>query len=201
MSGKRAFDLVFAAMGLALFAPLLLIILVLILLEDGAPVVFAQQRVGRHFRPFTLYKLRSMRNGKVTRVGGWLRKTGLDEILQFINVLKGSMSLVGPRPLTREDARRLNLYDENLPRFRLRPGITGMAQLYAGQGFRVTQFLERNYIERQSLCLDLLLVLCSLLVSLFGKQRFLVWLRRERNRRVRIKWRRGLMAFLKPHHR
>ncbi|MET0063997.1 MAG: sugar transferase [Candidatus Thiodiazotropha endolucinida] len=201
MSGKRAFDLVFAAMGLALFAPLLLIILVLILLEDGAPVVFAQQRIGRHFRPFTLYKLRSMRNGKVTRVGGWLRKTGLDEILQFINVLKGSMSLVGPRPLTREDARRLNLYDENLPRFRLRPGITGMAQLYAGQGFRVTQFLERNYIERQSLCLDLLLVLCSLLVSLFGKQRFLVWLRRERNRRVRIKWRRGLMAFLKPHHR
>ncbi|MES9987844.1 MAG: sugar transferase [Candidatus Thiodiazotropha endolucinida] len=201
MSGKRAFDLVFAAMGLALFAPLLLIILVLILLEDGAPVVFAQQRIGRHFRPFTLYKLRSMRNGKVTRVGGWLRKTGLDEILQFINVLKGSMSLVGPRPLTREDARRLNLYDENLPRFRLRPGITGMAQLYAGQGFRVTQFLERNYIERQSLCLDLLLVLCSLLVNLFGKQRFLVWLRRERNRRVRIKWRRGLMAFLKPHHR
>ncbi|MEW7993501.1 MAG: sugar transferase [Candidatus Thiodiazotropha endolucinida] len=201
MSGKRAFDLVFAAMGLALFAPLLLIILVLILLEDGAPVVFAQQRIGRHFRPFTLYKLRSMRNGKVTRVGGWLRKTGLDEILQFINVLKGSMSLVGPRPLTREDARRLNLYDENLPRFRLRPGITGMAQLYAGQGFRVTQFLERIYIERQSLCLDLLLVLCSLLVNLFGKQRFLVWLRRERNRRVRIKWRRDLMAFLKPHHR
>ncbi|MFC1311662.1 MAG: sugar transferase [gamma proteobacterium symbiont of Clathrolucina costata] len=188
-------------MGLALFAPLLLIILVLILLEDGAPVVFAQQRIGRHFRPFTLYKLRSMRNGKVTRVGGWLRKTGLDEILQFINVLKGSMSLVGPRPLTREDARRLNLYDENLPRFRLRPGITGMAQLYAGQGFRVTQFLERIYIERQSLCLDLLLVLCSLLVNLFGKQRFLVWLRRERNRRVRIKWRRDLMAFLKPHHR
>ncbi|MBT3014494.1 MAG: sugar transferase [Candidatus Thiodiazotropha sp. (ex Clathrolucina costata)] len=188
-------------MGLALFAPLLLIILVLILLEDGAPVVFAQQRIGRHCRPFTLYKLRSMRNGKVTRVGGWLRKTGLDEILQFINVLKGSMSLVGPRPLTREDARRLNLYDENLPRFRLRPGITGMAQLYAGQGFRVTQFLERNYIERQSLCLDLLLVLCSLLVNLFGKQRFLVWLRRERNRRVRIKWRRDLMAFLKPHHR
>ncbi|MCU7942012.1 MAG: sugar transferase [Candidatus Thiodiazotropha sp. (ex Cardiolucina cf. quadrata)] len=200
MSGKRAFDLVFAAMGLALFTPSLLIILVLILLEDGAPVVFAQQRIGRHFNPFTLYKLRSMRNGKVTRVGGWLRKTGLDEILQFINVLNGSMSLVGPRPLTREDARRLNLYDENLPRFRLRPGITGMAQLCAGQGFRVTQFLERNYIERQSLCLDLLLVLCSLLVNLFGKQRFLVWLRRERNRRVRIKWRRDLMAFLKPHH-
>ncbi|MEW7973852.1 MAG: sugar transferase [Candidatus Thiodiazotropha endolucinida] len=116
MSGKRAFDLVFASMGLALFAPLLLIILALILLEDGAPAVFAQERLGRHFRSFTLYKLRSMRNGKVTRVGGWLRKTGLDEILQFINVLNGSMSLVGPRPLTREDARRLNLYDEDLSR-------------------------------------------------------------------------------------
>ncbi len=70
MSGKRAFDLVFASMGLVLFAPLLLIILVLILLEDGAPVVFSQQRIGRHFRPFTLYKLRSMRNRKLTRVGG-----------------------------------------------------------------------------------------------------------------------------------
>ncbi|MES9973193.1 sugar transferase [Candidatus Thiodiazotropha sp. LNASS1] len=86
MSGKRAFDLIFAAMGLVLFSLLLLIILVLILLEYGTPVVFAQERIGRHFRPFTLYKLRSMRNGKVTR------------------------------PLTREDARRLNLYDEDLPR-------------------------------------------------------------------------------------
>ncbi|MBW9267104.1 MAG: sugar transferase [Candidatus Thiodiazotropha sp. (ex. Lucinisca nassula)] len=200
MSGKRAFDLIFAAMGLVLFSLLLLIILVLILLEDGTPVVFAQVRIGRHFRPFTLYKLRSMRNGKVTRVGGWLRKTGLDEILQFINVLNGSMSLVGPRPLTREDARRLNLYDENLPRFRLKPGITGMAQLYAGQGFRITQFLERNYLERQSLRLDLMLVLFSLLVNLFGKRRMLVWLRRARNRRVRIKWHRDLLAFLRLHH-
>ncbi|MES9816351.1 MAG: sugar transferase [Candidatus Thiodiazotropha sp.] len=187
MSGKRAFDLVFASMGLVLFAPLLLIILVLILLEDGAPVVFSQQRIGRHFRPFTLYKLRSMRNRKLTRVGGWLRKTGLDEILQFINVLNGSMSLVGPRPLTREDARRLNLYDENLPRFRLRPGITGMAQLYAGQGIRVTRFLERNYLERRSLRLDLMLVLFSFLVNLFGKRRIMVCLQRGRNRRVRDK--------------
>ncbi|MEW8089291.1 MAG: sugar transferase [Candidatus Thiodiazotropha endolucinida] len=201
MSGKRAFDLVFASMGLALFAPLLLIILALILLEDGAPAVFAQERLGRHFRPFTLYKLRSMRNGKVTRVGGWLRKTGLDEILQFINVLNGSMSLVGPRPLTRDDARRLNLYDENLPRFRLGPGITGMAQLYAGQGLRITQFLERKYLERQSLRLDLMLVLFSLLVNLFGKRRMLVWLQRSRNKRVRIKWHRDLLDFLKLHHR
>ncbi|MEW8143874.1 MAG: sugar transferase, partial [Candidatus Thiodiazotropha endolucinida] len=129
------------------------------------------------------------------------RKTGLDEILQFINVLNGSMSLVGPRPLTRDDARRLNLYDENLPRFRLRPGITGMAQLYAGQGLRITQFLERKYLERQSLRLDLMLVLFSLLVNLFGKRRMLVWLQRSRNRRVRIKWHRDLLDFLKLHHR
>ena len=188
MSGKRAFDLIFAAMRLVLFAPLLLIILVLIMIEDGTPVVFAQERIGRYFRPFTLYKLRSMRNGRVTRVGGWLRKTALDEVLQFINVLTGSMNLVGLRLLTRDDARRLNLHDEELPRFRLRPGITGMAQLYARQGLRVKRFLERKYLEHQSMRLDLLLVLLSFLVNLFGKQRIMVWLRRGRSKRVSKKW-------------
>jgi lipopolysaccharide/colanic/teichoic acid biosynthesis glycosyltransferase len=180
MKTKRIFDLVLSLMGLALFSPLLLVIMAVILIEDGPPVVFAQERVGRDFRPFICLKFRSMRNGRVTRVGAWIRQTGLDELLQFINVLHGSMSIVGPRPLTRDDARRLGLYDEQLPRFRLRPGITGMAQLYGGRGLRVTRFLERRYIERRSIRLDLIIVTLSLLVNLFGKRRVADWLGKRR---------------------
>lgn len=180
MKTKRFFDLVFSLTGLLLFSPLLLVIIAVILVEDGPPVVFTQERVGRDFRPFICLKFRSMRDGRITRVGAWIRQTGLDELLQFINVLNGSMSMVGPRPLTPEDARRLGLYDERLPRFTLRPGITGMAQLYGGRGRRVTRLLERRYIERRSIWLDLIIVVLSLLVNLFGKRRVADWLSRLR---------------------
>lgn len=180
MNAKRVFDLVAALTGLVIFAPLLLVLMALILIDDGRPLFFTQERIGRRLRPFTVFKLRSMRNGRVTGVGRWLRKSGLDETLQFINVLNGSMSMVGPRPLTREDLQRLNLYDRRLPRSDMRPGITGMAQLYAGRGLRATLFLERIYIERQSLCLDSLILLLSLLVNVFGKRRIRGWLDRWR---------------------
>jgi lipopolysaccharide/colanic/teichoic acid biosynthesis glycosyltransferase len=181
MNSKRILDFSLSLLGLALFAPLLLGIMFLIILEDGRPVLFSQQRVGRDLRPFICMKFRSMHNGEITRVGRWIRKTGLDELLQFINVLQGTMSIVGPRPLTRQDAERLGLYDVRLPRYRLRPGITGMAQLYGGRGIRVTRFLERTYIDRQSICLDLIIVILSFLVNIFGKPRvgnWLVWLRK-----------------------
>ncbi len=180
MNTKRIFDISVSLMGLMLFAPLLLVIILLIILDDGRPVLFTQQRVGRDLRPFVCMKFRSMRNGEITRVGRWIRKTGLDELLQFINVLQGSMSIVGPRPLTRQDAERLGLYDARLPRFRLRPGITGMAQLYGGRGFRVTRLLELAYSERHSTCLDLIIVILSLLVNVFGKPRVGNWLARLR---------------------
>lgn len=186
VKAKRIFDIASALIGMLAFSPLLLAIMVLIVLEDGPPAVFAQERLGRHLRPFTLYKLRSMKGGRITRVGHWIRKTGLDEVLQFINVLNGSMSMVGPRPLTREDVGRLNLCDESLHRFLLRPGITGMAQLYAGRGIRVTCLLEQRYIEQQTICLDMAIVLLSLLVNIFGKRRIGGWLCSLRRRwRVR----------------
>ncbi len=182
MKVKRVFDLAAALTGLVIFAPLLLIIMLMILLDDGRPIFFTQERIGRQLQPFMVFKLRTLRDGRITAIGRWLRKSGLDETPQFINVLNGSMSMVGPRPLTREDADRLKLYDKGLPRSDMSPGITGMAQLYSGRGLRATLFLERIYFERQSFCLDSLILLLSLLVNIFGKQRIRSWLDRWRKR-------------------
>jgi len=95
---KRLFDVIGAAGGLLFFLPAMTVVSIAILIEDGFPVIFRQQRLGRGRRPFTILKFRSMRDGRVTRVGAVLRGTGLDELPQFVNVLQGRMSIVGPRP-------------------------------------------------------------------------------------------------------
>ncbi|MBA1225551.1 MAG: sugar transferase [Pseudomonas sp.] len=135
----RLFDVLFSAVGLILGAPLLLLLTFIGLLDTGSPL-FRQIRVGRDQKPFTLWKFRTMRRGtasvathlasrsSITRFGHLLRRTKLDELPQLWNVLKGEMSLVGPRPglfsqeeLTRERALR--------GIFKARPGITGLAQI------------------------------------------------------------------------
>lgn len=135
----RLFDVLFSAVGLILGAPLLLLLTFIGLLDTGSPL-FRQIRVGRDQKPFTLWKFRTMRldtasvathlasRSSITRFGHFLRRTKLDELPQLWNVLKGEMSLVGPRPglfnqeeLTRERARR--------GIFKVRPGITGLAQI------------------------------------------------------------------------
>ena len=201
MNAKRGFDIIVSLTGVLIFAPLWIVITLLILIEDGRPALYTQKRIGHHLRPFTILKLRSMRNDRITRIGHWIRKTGLDETLQFINVLNGTMSLVGPRPMTRENLERLNLYQEDLPRFRSLPGITGMAQLYAGRGIKVTNLLERRYLEQQSIFLDSAIVLLSFMVNIFGKRRIGSWLnslrhwqRRKRSARIaslscKVQWR------------
>jgi len=104
---KRLFDLLGALAGLIAFSPAMAVIAGAILLEDGWPVLFRQERLDRRRRPFTILKFRSMRDGRITRVGRMLRATGLDELPQFINILRGDMSAVGPRPLTGSDVTRL----------------------------------------------------------------------------------------------
>ena len=131
MRGKRVLDCVSAGVALAVFAPVLVLAALAIRLEDGGPVVFRQERVGLHGAPFELWKLRTMRDERVTRVGRWLRATGIDEVLQFVQVLRGEMSTVGPRPLLREDLERLGWADDVL-RASIKPGITGLAQVYGG---------------------------------------------------------------------
>ena len=190
MVEKRLFDLVVAISGVAFFLPVLIMIGVLIVLEDGRPIFFIQHRLGKGLNPFRVVKFRSMHDGKITRTGRWIRATGLDEVLQFINVLNGSMSMVGPRPLTEEDAGRLGWSDVENPRFRVLPGITGLSQLYAGKGVRVSAFLEKRYVAEMSLGLDCKIIFLSFLVNVLGKKRVQRWLHRQR-RHERMKRRAG----------
>jgi lipopolysaccharide/colanic/teichoic acid biosynthesis glycosyltransferase len=160
-----------AAVGLLLLAPVLALIAATIRLAMGPPVVFRQQRPGLHGRPFTLYKFRTMTDTfdvdgrllpereRVTQLGRILRRTSVDELPELFNVIKGDMSLVGPRPLL---MRYLERYTrEQFRRHEARPGITGLAQLNG----RDTTPWERRfaldvwYVDNQSFWLDLRILL------------------------------------------
>ena len=177
---KRALDVLGATLGLLLTAPLLLLIAVAIRLESRGPVLFPQRRRGRAGRPFVIYKFRSMheqppgrfrqatRNDpRVTRVGRMLRRLSLDELPQLLNVLEGSMSLVGPRPHPPELDDR---FRPTLPsideRYTVTPGITGWAQTNGSRGgtphradMQRRLELDRYYIEHRSILLDLRILL------------------------------------------
>lgn len=158
---KRAFDIVCAALGLALLAPLLLVLAVWIKLDSAGPVFFRQERVGRHGKPFLIHKFRTMRadnagpqitigaDPRITRSGVFLRRSKLDELPQLWDVLRGAMSLVGPRP---EVPKYVVFYPEELRRLVLsvRPGITDPASLhYRNESERLAAASdpEREYIE------------------------------------------------------
>src|SRR5229473_2125275 len=136
---KRAFDVAAASGALIVLAPLLGVTALAIRLVLGRPAIFAQRRPGRHARPFMLYKFRTMSGGRaaddrllpdrerLTRLGRLLRRTSLDELPELVNVIRGDMSLVGPRPLLMEYLPRYTR--EQARRHDVRPGITGWAQL------------------------------------------------------------------------
>ena len=182
-AGKRTLDLLVAGTTCAAFAPLVAGIAVAAWLEDSGSPLFAQTRVGRQRSPFTIFKLRSMREQRVTRVGRWLRRTGIDELPQFVNVLRGEMSVVGPRPLTQQDVERLGWHEPRHDwRFSMNPGITGLSQLMAAQASRSTRRLDRLYLERQSLLLDLRLIALTFAVNLVGKRNVRRWLKAAESR-------------------
>ncbi len=158
---KRVFDIVCALLGLALLAPLLLALALWVKLDSPGPVFFRQERVGRQGRPFLIHKFRSMRadnagpqitvgaDPRITRSGALLRRYKLDELPQLWDVLRGAMSLVGPRP---EVPKYVALYPEDLRRLVLsvRPGITDPASLrYRNESERLAAAAdpEREYIE------------------------------------------------------
>lgn len=184
--GKRLLDLVGAITGCVVFAPVLVIIGVSIWSEDRGSPFFLQPRVGEGRTPFRILKFRTMRAGVVTRVGRWLRRTGLDELPQFINVVRGEMSIVGPRPLTQEDVARLQWcapgYDW---RFASKPGITGVAQIAGRQGARHSRRLDRVYLARQSAALDLQIIALSFAINIAGKAAIRDWLRQPTRHRAR----------------
>ena len=138
---KRMFDVVIGLLGLVLLSPLLLLAALLTKLDSKGPIFFRQERMGRRFRPFFIYKFRTMtqhapatdglltvgEDSRITRVGGFLRKTKIDELPQLLNVLKGEMTVVGPRPEVRQFVELFRAdYEEIL---KIRPGITDLASL------------------------------------------------------------------------
>ncbi|HEY7475738.1 MAG TPA: sugar transferase [Vicinamibacterales bacterium] len=178
---KRLFDLAGAGAGLLVFSPALALVALAILAGDGRPVLFRQTRLGYRRRPFSILKFRSMRDGRVTRVGRVLRATGLDEIPQFINILRGDMSSVGPRPLTDADVERLGWTGPEFDfRWSQRPGLTGLAQIVGAPSGGESLEFDRAYIARWRPLLDCQLIALSFAVNAFGKTRVKEWVRRSR---------------------
>ena len=194
---KRAVDMTLSALGLVLLAPVFLIIALMIRISSPGPVLFRQQRVGRGLRPFIMLKFRTMsidaeRGGlltvtddpRVTSVGRVLRKSKLDEIPQLLNVLRGDMSLVGPRALDVEEHRAL---EESVRGFNQRllvlPGLTGLAQIYDQTDIAMDKFrYDLEYLQTMNMWLDLRLLTLSVLNTVGAR-----WDRRVR-RAMEIVW-------------
>ena len=172
---KRLFDLTVSILLLLITLPFLAVITVMVKVKIGSPIVFKQQRPGLHGKAFYLYKFRTMSNernqhGKLlpdsqrlTTIGRFLRKYSLDELLQLINVLKGEISLVGPRPLLMN---YLPLYTrEQAKRHSVKPGITGWAQINGRNAISWEEKFELDvwYAENQSLFLDIKILMLTLL--------------------------------------
>lgn len=186
---KRGMDLMLALILMVILSPLALIVSIIIKLESKGPVVFKQMRIGENMRPFKVYKFRSMRlhdpekyskytldnDSRVTKFGKFIRKTRIDELPQLWNILKGTMSFVGPRPewdiLAKDYARQIHYY--NL-RHLIKPGITGWAQVMFPYGESLDDAKKKleydlYYLKHQDFILDVLVVAKTAKAVFFGK--------------------------------
>jgi exopolysaccharide production protein ExoY len=171
---KRLFDIMLSGAGLIVLAPVFLVVACAVKLSDGGSVLFKQERAGRGLKPFLIYKFRTMvrdadrvgpsitsaHDDRITPVGAFLRHTKLDELPQLFNVLRGDMSLVGPRPVLPDEL--VARYGRYAPAYlQARPGTTGMWQVNGRNsvGYRARIARDRYYARHWSLALDLLLIL------------------------------------------
>ena len=167
---KRGFDIAASAAGLIVTAPALAAAAIAIKLEDGGPVLYRQERVGRDGRPFCILKLRSMvvdaehtgaglavntGDSRITRIGAFLRRTSLDELPQLVNILRGEMSVVGPRPTLRYQVEQYDAVQRR--RLEVRPGVTGWAQIHGRASLPWDERIRLDvwYVDHASLLLDL----------------------------------------------
>ncbi|MFC4323396.1 sugar transferase [Litchfieldia salsa] len=182
---KRIFDIIFSLFGMVFTLPIIILTSILIKLETPGPVLFSQERVGLNGKTFNVLKLRSMginaeKNGaqwaeindpRVTKVGAFIRKTRIDELPQLINVLKGEMTIIGPRP---ERPIFTEQFNKEYPGFKerliVKPGLTGWAQVNGGYEITPGEKLEldRYYIKYMGVFLDVKIILKTIKVCLTG---------------------------------
>lgn len=190
---KRFLDFIIACVCLVVFSPLLLICFVAILLEDGAPAIYSQERIGLHGKPFYIYKFRSMKRDsekegpqllldgalndpRLTRVGKFLRAHHLDELPQLWNVVRGDMAFIGYRPERKFYIDQIMERDSRYERlYAIRPGVTSYATLYNGYTDTIEKMLRRleldlYYLEHQSLLFDFKVLAKTFFSIVFGKK-------------------------------
>ncbi|MBQ5824992.1 MAG: sugar transferase [Clostridia bacterium] len=166
---KRVLDILASLSAIIVLSPVFLAVVLIVLISDGSPAIYTQKRVGKDAKLFTIYKFRTMKNGtrlaatndltesdsSMISCGSFLRKTSLDELPQLINILKGDMSFVGPRPLIPEEEEIHKLRKEN-DIYCVRPGLTGYAQVNGRDKCSIEEKvqLDREYIEKKSILFD-----------------------------------------------
>lgn len=200
---KRMIDIIVSISVITISLPLMIIVSLLILIDDGLPVFFKQKRIGQNFKEFELLKFRSMKvnnipveqmgqvredNPLVTRIGRIIRRFKIDELPQLINVLLGDMSLVGPRPTVPEQVKRYTDFEKL--RLKMKPGITGWAQVNGNTQLSWDERIKLDvwYIEHWSLWLDFIIVIKTIKVVLFGERPVTKAIKEAKDFAVRFNW-------------
>ncbi len=181
---KRFFDFFASLILLIVLSPLFLIVSLIIIIDDGVPVIFSQPRVGKGNELFNIYKFRTMKNGTrnvasgnleesgdcITKSGRFLRKTSIDEFPQLVNILTGKMSFVGPRPLIPEE-KEIRELREKYNVYSVRPGMTGLAQINGRDNLTDEEKAEfdRQYVEKHTIILDIKIMFRTVFAVLTGR--------------------------------
>lgn len=159
---KRVIDVMISLIALIVLSPLFLLIAILVKIIDRGQVIYKQTRTGKNGKEFKIYKFRTMKDGKITELGRFLRCTSLDEIPQFYNVLKGDMSIIGPRPWIPDYYVRFNNKQKN--RNNIRPGLVGLAQVNGRKDLDILDKInyDLTYVEKLSFLEDIKILFKSL---------------------------------------
>lgn len=181
---KRVVDVIVSSILMLILVPLFLLVILLIKLDSKGPVLFVQKRVGKDLKEFNVYKFRTMTDeerevtkvaGKakgVTRTGYYLRRFKIDELPQLINVLKGEMSLVGPRPSIKEQLEEMSEHQKK--RYSIRPGLTGLAQVCGNIqiSWNARYEYDLKYVDNVSFVNDMKIILRTILIVIKGEEEF-----------------------------